>query len=162
MQILNKCFTKCKKPQKTNLQNPPPMQKKIHYKTLSILIGNIPDFVTPKPSFYWPFTCSILHPFFTLIEMMRRGYWAQEEKVVEARKKPKKRAEEAGLEPHTISLERQDNTTHTSFTSKWNTQKGLLQFSTEQDKEGTERSFCSILKQIRCAQKPVKSLILTV
>ena len=127
----------------------PPMQK-IHYKTLSILIGNIPDFVAPKPSFYWPFTCSILHPFFTLIGAMRRGYWAQEEKVVEARKKPKKRAEEAGLEPHPISQERQDNTDHTSFTSKWNTQKGLLQIATEQDKGGTERYFRSILKQIRC------------
>ena len=75
MQILNKCFTKCKKLQKTNLQNyPPPCKKKIHYKTLSILIGNIPDFVTPKPSFYWPFKCSILYPFFTLIGAMRRGY----------------------------------------------------------------------------------------
>lgn len=72
---------------------------------------------------------------------MRRGYWAQEEKAVETRKKPKKRAEEAGLEPHPISQERQDNTDHTSFTSKWNTQKGLLQIATEQDKEGTERYF---------------------
>lgn len=67
----------------------PPMQK-MHYKTLSILIGNIPDFIAPKPSFYWPFKCSILHPFCTLIGAMRRGYWAQEEKMVEARKKPKK------------------------------------------------------------------------
>ena len=127
----------------------PPVQK-MHYKTLSILIGNIPDFVAPKPSFYWPFTCSIPYPFCTLIGAMRRGYWAQEEKVVEARKKPKKRAEEAGLEPHPISQERQDNTDHTSFTSKWNTQKGLLQIATEQDKGGTERYFRSILKQIRC------------
>ena len=67
----------------------PPMQK-MHYKTLSILIGNIPDFIAQKPSFYWPFTCSILYPFFTLIGAMRRGYWAQEEKVVEARTKPGK------------------------------------------------------------------------
>ena len=161
MQILHKCFTKRKQRHETIHQNYPPMQK-MHYKTLSILIGNIPDFVAPKPSFYWPFTCSILHPFFTLIGAMRRGYWAQEEKVVEARKKPKKRAEEAGLEPHPISQERQDNTDHTSFTSKWNTQKGLLQIATEQDKGGTERYFRSILKQTRCAQKPVKSLIQTV
>lgn len=68
---------------------PPPMQK-MHYKTLSILIGNIPDFVAPKPSFYWPFTCSIPYPFCTFIGAMRRGYWAQEEKVVETRTKPKK------------------------------------------------------------------------
>ena len=67
----------------------PPMQK-MHYKTLSILIGNIPDLIAQEPSFYWPFTCSILYPFFTLIGVMWRGYWAQEEKVVEARKKPKK------------------------------------------------------------------------
>lgn len=55
----------------------PPMQK-MRYKTLSILIGNIPDLVAPKPSFYWPFTCSIPYPFFNLIGVMWRGYWAQE------------------------------------------------------------------------------------
>ena len=141
MQIPSKCFTKRKQRHETIHQNYPHPMQKMHYKTLSILIGNIPDFVAPKPSFYWPFTCSILHPFFTLIGAMRRGYWAQEEKVVEARKKPKKRAEEAGLEPHPISQERQDNTDHTSFTSKWNTQKGLLQIATEQDKGGNRTLF---------------------
>lgn len=57
----------------------PPMQK-MRYKTLSILIGNIPNLVAPKPSFYWPFTCSIPYPFCTLIEMMRRGCWARKER----------------------------------------------------------------------------------
>ena len=52
----------------------PPTMQKMRYKTLSILIGNIPDLVAPKPSFYWPFTCSIPYPFCTLIGAMRRGY----------------------------------------------------------------------------------------
>ena len=97
MQIPSKCFTKRKQRHETIHQNYPPPMQKMHYKTLSILIGNIPDFVAPKPSFYWPFTCSILHPFFTLIGAMRRGYWAQEEKVVEARKKPKKKSRRCWL-----------------------------------------------------------------
>lgn len=67
----------------------PPMQK-MRYKTLSILIGCTTDFIAQKSSFYWPFTCNILYPFCTLIGAMRRGYWSQEEKVVETRKKPKK------------------------------------------------------------------------
>lgn len=101
---------------------------------------------------------SFLHPYWGdakgLLSTGKEDGWGKKE--------AEKRAEDAGLEPPTISLERQDNTTHTSFTSKWNTQKGLLQIATEQDKEGTERYFRSILKQTRCAQKPVKSLIQTV
>ena len=149
MQIQYKCFTKRKQRQETILQNYPPMRK-MHYKIPSILIGNIPDFIAQEPSFYWPFTCSILYPFFTLIGVMWRGYWAQEEKVVEARTKPRERGKEPILKPHTSSPKKTENTTNPSFTSKWNTQKGLPQISTERDKEGTERYFRSILKQTRC------------
>lgn len=95
----------------------PPMQK-MRYKTLSILIGNIPDFVAQKPSFYWPFTCNILYPFSTLIGAMWRDYWAQEEKVVEARTKPRERGKEPILKPHTSSPKKTENTTNPLSISK--------------------------------------------
>ena len=149
MQIPSKCFTKRKQRHETIHQNYPPMQKNALQNTINIDREH-PWLCCPKTfillTIYMQHSLSFLHTYWGdakgLLSTGREGGWGKKQAL--------KRAEEAGLEPHTISLKRQDNTTHTSFTSKWNTQKGLLQIATEQDKGGTERYFRSILKQIRC------------